>query len=186
MVLFPVILVIVAFGHDLLSVWLGADLARQSARVLQILSIGAFLNSLAYFPFSLLQGAGRPDITARLHLAEFPLYAGCMWLLIAHFGIEGAALAWTLRIAADALLLFFFSRRLMGLGRWFGPRERAALILALFSLLPAMLPMGPEARAGGVLGVLVLFGGIGWLRLLSTEERGAVLRLLRKGELPSG
>jgi O-antigen/teichoic acid export membrane protein len=109
-----------------------------------------------------------------------------MWLLVEHFGIEGAALAWTLRIGADALLLFFFSRRLMGLGRWFGPQEKAALALAVFSLLPAMLPMGPPARIGGVLGALVLFGGIGWLRFLSTEERGAVLRLFRKGELPSG
>ena len=77
LVLFPVMLCTVALAQDGLKLWLGPEFAHHSFRVLQVLAVGVFINSLAYVPFTFLQGIGRPDLTATLHLIELPLYVCC-------------------------------------------------------------------------------------------------------------
>lgn len=108
----PPMLLVVVFGRAFLLFWLGADFADKSSLTLQILAMGVLVNALAVVPFGLLQGVGRPDVTAKFHLVELPVYAGMVWILIGRMGISGAALAWTLRVTLDALLLF-------GACRWF-------------------------------------------------------------------
>jgi O-antigen/teichoic acid export membrane protein len=100
-------------AHPTLSFWLGASLADQTYRVLQILCIGIFLNGVANIPFTLLQASGRPDLTAKLHLVELPFYLVMATILIARFGLEGAASAWVVRVAVDLVALIFLSRRLL-------------------------------------------------------------------------
>jgi O-antigen/teichoic acid export membrane protein len=94
-----------------LALWLGADFAQHSFRVLQWLALGVLINSLAQIPFALVQGAGRPDLTAKLHLIELPCYLLALWWLISSYGVEGAAIAWTARVVLDALMLFGLARR---------------------------------------------------------------------------
>ncbi len=81
LVLFPVVLLTIVLAHAGLRLWLGADFAQHSFRVLQWLAVGVFINSLAQIPFALVQGAGRPDLTAKLHLIELPLYLLALWWL---------------------------------------------------------------------------------------------------------
>jgi O-antigen/teichoic acid export membrane protein len=85
---------------------------------LQWLSVGVLFNSLAQIPFVLLQGAGRPDITAKIHLLELPFYLLALWLLISEMGINGAAMAWCARAMMDAGLLFGMAYRYV----WRGSR----------------------------------------------------------------
>jgi len=73
---------------------------------LQWLAVGVFINSLAYVPFSLLQGVGRPDLTATLHLIELPLYLGLLWWLINHARNRGRGHRLEPRRRDDALFLF--------------------------------------------------------------------------------
>jgi O-antigen/teichoic acid export membrane protein len=113
LILFPVVLLTVGFARNGLTLWLGAEFAQHSFRVLQWLAVGVFLNSLAQVPFALVQGAGRPDLTAKLHLIELPLYLLGLWWLISMYGIEGAAIAWTARVGVDALILFAMAQRLL-------------------------------------------------------------------------
>jgi O-antigen/teichoic acid export membrane protein len=113
MALFPIILLIVILAKGGLEFWLGAEFAQNSARVLQWLAVGVFIYSLALVPFALVQGAGRPDLTAKLHLIELPCYLLALWWLIRVHGIEGAAIAWTGRVAVDAVVLLAFSHRLL-------------------------------------------------------------------------
>ena len=110
MAIFPVCLLISTFAREGLEFWLGAEFARNSYQVLQLLALGAFLNSLAYTPFALLQGAKRPDITSKLHLVELPLYLVVLWFLLKSYGIFGAALAWTLRAGLDTFGLLYLAR----------------------------------------------------------------------------
>jgi len=102
----PAMALVALFAHRILHFWLGPNFAEQSTLVMQILSVGVLVNSLAFVPFTLLQGIGRPDLTAKFHMVEMSLYVGLLWVLIGRMGIAGAALAWTLRITADAGLLF--------------------------------------------------------------------------------
>jgi O-antigen/teichoic acid export membrane protein len=81
--------------------------------VARILSVAVLINALAFVPFSLIQGKGRPDITAKFHLVELPLYWLLLVLLIKMHGIQGAAVAYAVRVTADAVLLFLYARGLM-------------------------------------------------------------------------
>jgi O-antigen/teichoic acid export membrane protein len=170
-VLFPIMLCTVALAQDGLKLWLGAEFAEHSFRVLQWLGVGVFLNSLALVPFTLLQGVGRPDLTARLHLIELPLYLGLLWWLIGTRGIEGAAVAWTVRVAADALFLFGLARRfLLGNSRI---RLRTVLlpVVALLTLGLAALLHGPIVKGLFLLGTILCYVVVTWFRILTPEER---------------
>jgi O-antigen/teichoic acid export membrane protein len=113
LILFPVTLVTVSLAYPGLALWLGADFALHSFRALQWLAVGVFFNGLANAPFTLLQGTGRPDLTAKLHLIELPIYLCALWLLTVRYGIVGAAMAWAARVALDAAALAVLSSRLL-------------------------------------------------------------------------
>jgi O-antigen/teichoic acid export membrane protein len=102
----PIVLILILFSKEILQIWLGNDFAIQGSMVLQILSIGVLINSLAHVPYALLQGTGRPDIPAKFHLLELPIHFGIAWILINRWGIAGAAVAWTLRVLLDTFLIF--------------------------------------------------------------------------------
>lgn len=106
LLMFPVILLIIVFAQQGLSIWLGSDFALRSVIVLQWLAVGVFINSVSQVSFALIQGVGRPDVTAKLHLMELLFYLPLLWWLLRFYGIEGAAIAWTARIFMDATLLF--------------------------------------------------------------------------------
>lgn len=109
----PLMLVIVLFARQILTLWLGAEFAHESVGVLRVLGIGVMMNGLAQVPFAHIQAVGRADLTAKIHIAEVPAYLALLVYLIHARGIEGAALAWTIRTAADTLLMFVVSRRLL-------------------------------------------------------------------------
>src|SRR5207249_410295 len=104
--IFPLVLVAVGFAREGLTLWINATFAREGAAVLQWLAIGVLVNCVAQLPFTAIQAIGRPDLTAKLHLAELPCYAVAIWFLGRAYGLPGVAAAWTLRAVTDAALLF--------------------------------------------------------------------------------
>jgi O-antigen/teichoic acid export membrane protein len=110
----PLIAVIVVFGHGGLEAWLGGSFADRSTTVLQWLAVGVFANAAAQIPFTLIQGVGRPDITAKLQLAELPFYLVLLWVMVKGDGIVGAALAWAIRVTIDAVLLLALAQPAIG------------------------------------------------------------------------
>jgi O-antigen/teichoic acid export membrane protein len=99
----------IVFVGPFLRLWVGPDFASGSVHVGQILLIGAWVNGVAFIPFSLLQAQGRPDLVAKVHAIQF---VPCLLLFFGMtrlFGLEGAATAWTLRVAIDCLLLFLLA-----------------------------------------------------------------------------
>jgi O-antigen/teichoic acid export membrane protein len=171
LVLFPIMLCTVALAQDGLRLWLGAEFAQHSFRVLQCLAVGVFINSLAYVPFALLQGAGRPDLTATLHLMELPLYLGLLWWLIRMRGIDGAAIAWSVRVAVDALCLFVLARRFLPGKSPIRPRTALLPVVALLILALAALLEGPIVKGLFLLGTILCFVLVTWFRILTPEER---------------
>ena len=107
--LFPLVLAIVTYARVGLELWVGTDFANNSFVVLQYLAVGVFVNSLATLPFSLIQSSGRADITAKIHLVEFPFYLFFILFFINKFGIIGVAFIWFLRSFFDMLILFYCS-----------------------------------------------------------------------------
>ncbi len=108
----PVVAVLVVFAGPLLDAWLGAGSSPAMVLALQLLAPGVLANSLAFVPYSLLQGMGRADLTGRLHLMELPIHAVLAYWLIGRYGVAGAAGAWSVRTTLDAVVLFALARRL--------------------------------------------------------------------------
>jgi O-antigen/teichoic acid export membrane protein len=140
--LFPVILFVVTFAPEGLGLWLGPSFALHSQSVLRWLAVGVFINSIATVPFALIQSAGRPNITAKLHLLELPFYLVTVWTLTGRLGIEGAAIAWTARVGLDALLLFFLADRILKHKPMFIVKLTATMGVALLVLALATFPQG--------------------------------------------
>ena len=97
------LLMLVGVG-PFLKVWIG-EAAKHSIPVAHVLLFGFWANSFARTLHARLQAGGRPDIIAKIHLAEVIPYLVLLYLFMTRFGIVGAALAWTIRCTADTLVL---------------------------------------------------------------------------------
>jgi len=99
------------------------------------------MNSLASMPFALLQGVGRSDTTAKIHLVEAPAYLVLMVWLIHQYGITGAAAAWSARTTLDLALLYWQAGQPLttATGGWL--RD-----IAIFALLTPALAVGVFLR----------------------------------------
>ena len=170
--LFPFVLCAIAFAHEGLSLWVGESIASHSAVVLRWLALGVFMNGLAQVPFATIQAAGRPDLTARIHLIELPLYLPTLWWMAHRWGIEGAAVAWMLRGGFDLVAQLVVANRLLP-ERSSTSRADALLsggFTAIAFAAAAFVP-GLPPRAAVVSFALVAFVALGWTRVLDAEER---------------
>jgi O-antigen/teichoic acid export membrane protein len=84
-----------------LNWWLGAEFARQSTLVTQILLMAFGVNAVAQIPFTALQAVGKVRAVALLHSAELLPYAVLVFFAISWLGLVGAAWAWLLRSIVD-------------------------------------------------------------------------------------
>jgi O-antigen/teichoic acid export membrane protein len=106
----PVALAVLG-ARPLLDLWLGRGFADAGAPVLRWLAVGILFSALASPFAAVLQAAGRPDLTARLRLAELPVAVALMAGAVRAWGISGAAAAFALRAAVDSALLLALARR---------------------------------------------------------------------------
>src|SRR6267378_1657640 len=157
LIMTPALLIIFVFARQLLQLWLGADFAAHSAGVLQIFCVGVLVNSIAYVPFVLLQGLGRPDVTGKIHFLELPIYAAALAILLPRMGLTGAALAWSFRLFLDACLLFGAASwlELLPLRAIVDASIRKACLLLCGLGAALILPF----LAGGSLSIQLLFAG---------------------------
>lgn len=159
----PLVLVGV-YMEELLALWLGSSFAQEAHAPARWIAAGVLINGFALIPHTVLQGVGRSDITAKFHLLELPFYAFFLLLLTAWFGVLGAAIAWGLRVAMDAILLLAAAIRLHPgfVAQWLG--------LAVLPVLGAMIVFAPLALPGWPRGVWI--GAL--LALVLWQYRGLI------------
>ncbi len=109
---FPAVILVI-FGPWLLRLWLGEAFAEAGGTAVRILAFGVLMNSLAHIPSSFIIAVGRPDVNAKFHMLELLIHIPIVWWLINHYGVTGAAIAWTIRVTFDAGLLFSALARLL-------------------------------------------------------------------------
>lgn len=178
--LFPLTLLIVSLAHEILEFWLGGEFAQNSTRVLQWLIVGRFINGLAQIPFALIQSAGRPDLTAKLHFFELPFYLLIVWWMIGAYGIEGAAVAWVARAAVDTLFLFGMTQRFLPISkpnmRWMA----FTMIIALLILALAVLMVGVAIKGGFLVLTLIVFTLLTWRYLLDNVDKQKICTIFSR------
>ena len=180
-ILFPLVFVIIGFSNEGLTLWLGKNFADESSLILQFLAAGVLFNSIAYIPFTFLEGIGRPDITAKIQLAELPIYLLLMWIVIQKAGINGAALVWFLRMIVDALLLFFFAKKklMVNVEIKFKLEHLPFIIMAIVPCLILLI----EAiifKMIFLLSVLLIFFYLVWRYLLVDEEKQFLVARIKR------
>jgi O-antigen/teichoic acid export membrane protein len=180
--MFPIILITVAFAPEGLRFWLGSLFADHSHSVLRWIAAGMFISSLANVPSALIQSAGRPNLTAGLHLLELPLYLTALWILTRRLGIEGAAIAWTGRIVWNTVLLFFLADRLLRHQPKFIMKLSASLTAALLLLWLVTLPQTLLAKIAFCISILLAFSLAAFLGM-APDERDLLNRLTGRKSL---
>jgi O-antigen/teichoic acid export membrane protein len=131
-----------------MRVWLGAGFASRATSVGMIFLVGIWVNGLAYIPFGLLQANNRPDVTAKFHALELLPFLAILWIGLHYFGLIGAACAWTLRVVADALLLFLGAGQV---GGWLKLAPGMAIIMIAPFCAPQAMMSWQSVCAMGLL-----------------------------------
>ncbi len=175
----PIILVLILFAHEILSVWLGNDFARNSTLIFRILSLGVLISSLTHLALALFQGIGRPEITAKIQLLLLPVSVLLTFFLIYKIGILGAAISWTICRTGGVLMSWRVAWKIIRL-------DRATLIkngivaefiwfAAFASLLaPTMLFINILTKILCVLLIYTLFIILAWRYVLDSQDRTMV------------
>lgn len=149
------------WAPEIARLWFGSALAAPSAPVMRWLVLGLFLNTLARLPLAALYAVGRSDGVARVHLIELPFYLGLATFLVDRWGATGAAVAWAIRVAVDALALFALVHRCRlawARAPSLGGLAAGAALVALAALAP--VDRWPVAKASITgLGLLLGAGG---------------------------
>lgn len=177
--LFPVTLLVVTLAHEVLGLWLGREFVENSTIVLQLLAIGVLLNCLALIPFTLLQGAGRPDLTSKLHLVELPFYLFAVWWLIRTHGIVGAAIAWVMRVAIDMVILFVVAKKILPKGIILTKWSIFIVALAGTSLVVAIFLHGLIMKIIFLFIMLSSFTFVTWFQIMDRGERVVLKNLIK-------
>lgn len=172
----PVALVMCVAARPFFTIWAGPEYGQQSTLPFYILLGGALFNAMASVPYILLVAHGRTGLIARFHWLEVLPYLLFAVLLTVRFGLVGAALAWSLRLVADALLMFWAARHFLGFS--FSTAQlpqvgysSALAILVIPGLLLWIFVAAPIVQVGTVLASTVVYGGLVWTRVLTIEER---------------
>ena len=136
--LLPTLMVLFVIAKPFFTVWAGPDFGRESSGPFYILLGGLFFNIIAFIPWASIISVGRTDLTAKIHWSEVVPYAAAAVLLINYFGVIGAALVWSLRVAVDSILQLWFARRVAG-ARTELRRTAPAVLLGIIVLAPSPL-----------------------------------------------
>jgi O-antigen/teichoic acid export membrane protein len=174
-VLAPLTTFAVVVAPGLMKVWLGDRNTSDAVFAARVFLAGAVVQSVGSIAWTALHARGRSDLTAWVHLTEFPLYCGLFYVAATRFGVHGAALAWLGRVIVD----FFFMVLLLRIQRGHSftiPPELAAAIVSVGILLVAVLPLRPAAMTAAI--VCVLTWAWTWQALLDPTVRTQLLRLL--------
>jgi O-antigen/teichoic acid export membrane protein len=107
----PPALLVLAFAPTILRIWLGEAFVEGSTDAFRILAVGFLFGALAQVPFTRLLSAGRPDVTAIMHVVQLLPFLAVSYYLGLSFGAAGAAAAWSIRNFADVLFLNLLAAR---------------------------------------------------------------------------
>jgi O-antigen/teichoic acid export membrane protein len=177
--LWPLTIVIMTLAHEGLRAWVGAEFAQNSTFVLRVLTVGVLVNGLALVPLALIQGVGRPDLTAKLHMIELPVYLVMLLGLTRTHGIDGTAMAYTLRIVVDAILLFLLAGRFLPDGAIVARRTAIAVTLVLLIFALGCSLANTATRIVFLALTVPISGIVIWYFVLAATEKKAVLNIIR-------
>lgn len=176
LIMFPVVLLIVVGARDFLRIWLGVEFSSNSYQVMQLLTIGVFINCIAMVPFNFLQSIGKPYLTSMFHLLELIVYIPMLVYFVKNYGIIGASLAWVVRISLDVSLLFVACYKINKCKNYY-----LHLILCVCILFAEMYIDVSLLNYLLTIVFIFFFIAIGWVVVIEKKDRLNILELVKVG-----
>ena len=177
-ILFIPALVVTAFSHEILSLWIGASFAQDASAVMRWLALAVVLGAVDTVVAGFIDSIGRPDVNAKFSIIELVLYVPVLALLLRTYGIEGAAWAWTLRVGLDLAMRAVIAGRLVPSLRPVLSRLVALTLIATLALsLPMVAPSIAERLAFMALACAV-YGVALWICGIDAGEKAFFARRL--------
>src|SRR5262249_55765905 len=172
----PAALLLFVGARTFFTLWAGPEFGEYSTVPFYILVIGLSFNVMAYVPYTLLLALGRSNFVARIHLLEIVPYLICAAFLTFRYGAVGAASAYSLRLAVDAVLLFLAVRYVAPLSDRTPPITQPSYITAVLILtipipLIGLMRMSPVALVTATAFSMLVYIWLVWLRVLTPAER---------------
>lgn len=162
-----------AVTPELLSLWLGPAFAERATPAARVMLVGLAIQVSVYGAHAAIRARAHAATLAVVYALELPVFAAALFLLVRPWGVTGAALAWSVRLAVDAALQHLIARRSLGVPVVPPalPALAAAAIAALALACHALGEAAPVARlAAGLMAAAVA------LMLLPGEDRDALRR----------
>ncbi|MFN2502102.1 MAG: flippase [Pyrinomonadaceae bacterium] len=182
MVLLPVIAILAIFARPFFFMWGGEGFGRESTSPFYILLAGLLFNIAAYTPYALLLAAGRSGLLAKLYWIEAIVYIPLAFFLISRFSIIGAALAWSIRVVCDAMILGIFAGNLVNARLEWMFLSRLLLGAAIFAPPLVLATAFENYTAWLVLSAtlsLATYCYVTWTRSVTTDEKTWILNRFR-------
>jgi O-antigen/teichoic acid export membrane protein len=181
--LLPTLTVLFVIARPFFTIWAGPDFGAESTTPFYVLLVGLLFSVIATVPYAALVASGHTHIFAKVQWIEFVPYGILAIFLISKYGILGAAIAWSLRVAVDVLIMMWFARKLLEFS-FKTVDYRYLFIFGLLLLLPSFF-VAIYYDSYLIILALVLMASIGlyavtiWKRFVSIEERAWIRGQLR-------
>ncbi|MEK7855918.1 MAG: hypothetical protein AAB288_07505, partial [Acidobacteriota bacterium] len=168
----PTLVLVAVVARPFLTLWAGADFGNESVTPLHILLIGLLFNAVAFFPVSAIVASGRTAVLAKLYWAELLLYIPFVFWLVGAYGANGAAVAWSVRIIVDSVVLFALANRISGVSveRVSAVGTLAFIVIAIPFALVQISDLHVWIMFVGSFAAFATYGMIVWTKLLENEE----------------
>jgi O-antigen/teichoic acid export membrane protein len=111
-VMTPLMLIALLLIEPFFRLWISPNFAANARGVAHILLLGWWINGYARVPYAQILATGRPEVIAKLHLAELIPYLILLLVGLHFWGLLGAAAAFSLRTFGDCVLLLWFAEGL--------------------------------------------------------------------------
>ena len=171
-------LALAVFSREFMFYWLSSEFSTHGAIVLALLSIGVLVNSFSFVPYQTLQSTTHAAVTAKGSILYAAINIVMFILLIPHFGLTGAAVAFLISQFAFVPLFTFMADRLIGVphsavlagyARVFTVALSAcALIWLCRGVVHSLVSLGLLVGAG-----LALYTALTYRFVFDDRERGA-------------
>ncbi len=174
--LIPLMMFLFVIAKPFFTIWAGENFGRESSLPFYFLLIGLFFNVVAYVPHSVLMASGKTSVFAKIYWIELAPYVFLTGLLTYKFGAVGAALAWSLRLIADTVIIAWFSQKIVGVSlNIFHGKSYVLPLILMVMLPPVLIALFIDNYSVWLLPVVPLctafyFAAV-WKNLLEQEER---------------
>jgi O-antigen/teichoic acid export membrane protein len=103
----------ILLAQPFLQLWIGYEFSIKADGVAEIIMIGIWINSLVVAHHSRYMATNSPKAIVYIFLLEIPVYMLCLYMGLNFLGVLGAAIAWTLRVLLDTILLLRLNSELI-------------------------------------------------------------------------